>query len=176
MDCRELPGSSDNISSGDGPERAVFQEVIRLLLRDRTCWNPTDDGSSWAQPVWSPVLSRELQVRWRTTGTFMLLYLLTLGNGPEPISPMLLYLLLAGAVREGHSLDLADSEIELGTLYKLDTGIAESLRPWMVLKGTDQLTGFTRLPPQLMPLQFLLARCNYQVRMTLQYSMNATKL
>lgn len=106
----------------------------------------------------------------------MLLYLLTLGNGPEPISPMLLYLLLAGAVREGHSLDLADSEIELGTLYKLDTGIAESLRPWMVLKGTDQLTGFTRLPPQLMPLQFLLARCNYQVHMTLQYSMNATKL
>ena len=94
----------------------------------------------------------------------MLLHLLTLGNGPEPISPMLLYLLLAGASLKGNrGLCPTDSQIDLETLYKLDGGIAGALRPWMLLKESDQLSGFVGLPEPMVPMQFLLNQCNFQV-------------
>ena len=94
----------------------------------------------------------------------MLIHLLTLGNGPEPVSPMLLYLLLSAAAFKGNrELCPADSQIDLGALYELDAEIAEVLRPWMVLGESDPLTGFTGMPQAVVPVQFLLNRFDFQV-------------
>jgi hypothetical protein len=129
-------------------------------------WISSPNASGWVRPAFTPAYSPELEIRWRTTGTLILLHLLTLGNGPEPISPFLLYLLLAAASLRGkRSLCSKDALIDLGTLYHLDSGSADVLRPWMVLKESDQLSGFAngRVPPELTSIRFLLSQFNYQV-------------
>lgn len=164
---RQLTGSPQRVSSGRGPERAVLHEVIRSFLNDKAYWNYEAGESTWARPVWAPVLPRERRTRWKTMGTFLLLHLLTLGNGPEPVSPFLMYLLLTGAVHRGEEEKRpgpVDSEVDLGVLYKLDAKIADSLRPWMVLKGSDRLKGLTGRPGAAASLQSLLSQCNLQVR------------
>ena len=108
-------------------------------------------------------------MRWKTIGTLILVHLLTLGNGPEPISPFLLYLLLAAALHHGHrTLAVEDILIDLGSLYKLDHRAADILRPWMVLKETDKLSEFAsgQVPPPLMLVQGILSMCEFQVRFT----------
>lgn len=133
-------------------------------------WIASPDGSGWARPAFAPALSPECEIRWKTTGTLLLLHLLTLGNGPEPVSPFLLYLLLTAASHKGERpLFMTDALLSLGSLYQLDPEIADTLRPWMVLKETDQLSGFAgiRMPPAIMPVQILLNQCEHQVRLTL---------
>jgi hypothetical protein len=77
---------------------------------------------------------------------------------------MLFYLLLAGAAnKQQRSVSLPDSELDLGSLYKLDSNAADTLRPWMVLKNTDKLTGFAGRPGVVTPLRNLLCQCNVQV-------------
>jgi hypothetical protein len=169
--CRSKAQGSDAIvSTGDGPERAVLQQVIRLLITDPTSWTPATDDSGWVRPIFTPSLSTECQTRWKTAGTFILLHLLTLGNRPEPITPFLLYLLLASASHKGDQTLHSHTLLSLEALYQLDPGTAESLRPWMVLKETDQLSGFPsgQIPPLLTSVQNLLAQCGeYQVRPSL---------
>ena len=100
--------------------------------------------------------------------TLILVHLLTLGNGPEPISPFLLYLLTA-TLQHGHrTLAVEDVLIDLGSLYKLDHGTADILRPWMVLKETDKLSEFAsgQVPPPLMLVQGILSMCEFQVWFT----------
>ena len=159
-------GDNPQISTGEGPERATLQQVIRTLLEDQTSWISSEDGSGWVRPAFTPALSIEHQTRWKTTGTFILLHLLTLGNGPEPISPFLLYLLLAAASLDGkRRLRSKDVLIGLGSLYQLDSGSADMLRPWMVLQEMDKLSGAGgQVPPPLMLVQNILNRCEYQVR------------
>jgi hypothetical protein len=159
-------GADHNVSSGNGPEQATLQQAIQTLVTDRTSWSFSPDGSGWARPAFTPTLSLRHQARWRSVGTLMMLHLLTLGNGPEPISPYLLYLLLSAASLGGRkSLCGNDLLIGLGSLYKLDADTADILWPWMVLKETDKLSGFDGgcLPSQLMSIQSLLTQCDYQV-------------
>lgn len=168
MHRSEIPGGANmQISTGDGPERATLQQVIQVLLEDRTSWLAAQDGSGWARPAFTPALSSEHQIRWRTTGTFILIHLLTLGNGPEPVSPFLVYLLLAAAsLRGDRSLNNKDVLISLESLYQLDYGIADILRPWMVLTETDQLLGFAggQTPHPITSVQNVLNQFEYQVR------------
>jgi hypothetical protein len=164
--CSEPEGSSTIVSTGDGPERAVLQQVIQMLIEDPTLWTSATDGSGWVRPVFTPVLSLTHQIRWKTMGTFLLLHLLTLGNGPEPVSPFLLYLLLTSALPNKNPTHHAHMQLSLRSLYQLDAGTAKLLQPWMMLKETDRLSGFAGglMPPLLMPIQNLLAQSGeYQV-------------
>jgi hypothetical protein len=132
------------------------------------------DGSGWIRPIFTPVLSAAHRIRWKTTGTFLLLHLLTLGNGPEPVSPFLLYLLLTGALSDENQTPHPCTLLSLKTLYQLDPGTADALRPWMILKESDQLSGIAGgwMPPPLMSIQNLLAQCGeYQVRPDLEISL-----
>ena len=134
-----------------------------------TLWTASADGSGWVKPLFTPALSVKHQTRWKTIGTLILVHLLTLGNGPEPISPFLLYLLLAAALQHGHrTLAVEDILIDLGSLYKLDHGTADILRPWMVLKETNKLSEFAsgQVPPPLMLVQGILSMCEFQVWFT----------
>jgi hypothetical protein len=161
-------GPDHNVSSGDGPEQATLQQAIQTLVKDQTSWIFSPDGSGWARPAFTPALSLEHQARWRSVGTLILLHLLTLGNGPEPISPFLVYLLLTAASLQGQrSLCGKDLLIGLGALYQLDSATADILRSWMVLKETDKLSNFddNRIPHQVMLIQSLLVQCEYQVRL-----------
>lgn len=162
----EAQASRDIVSVGDGPERAVLQKVIQMLIEDPTSWTSGADGSGWVRPVFTPSLSTEHKIRWTTAGTFMLLHLLTLGNGPEPVSPFLLHLLLTSALGKEDQNPHPHTLPSLECLYQLDPRIADLLRPWMVLKETDQLLELTggRIPSALMSIQTLLAQCGeYQV-------------
>lgn len=173
LTCRSEFGADQLISSGHGPERGVLQQAIQMLTEDQTLWVASQDGSGWARPVFSPALSPEHELRWKTTGTLLLLHLLTLGNGPEPVSPILLYLLLtAASLRGERSLLPSDTLISLESLYQLDPGIADTLRPWMVLKETDRLSGFTgdRVHRSMMSVQSVLNQCEHQVYLTSHYS------
>lgn len=169
MHRSEAQDSGNVVSTGDGPERAIIQQAIRVLVEDPTSWT-TSDSSGWVRPIFTPSLSLEHQVRWKTAGSFLLLHLLTLGNGPEPVSPFLLYILLASALlEEGQSL-CPMTLLSLKSLHSMDPGIADTLRPWMVLKETDQLSGLTggQMHPPLMLIQNLLVQCGeYQVCPTL---------
>ena len=81
-----------------------------------------------------------------------------------------MYLLLtAASFKESRSLHQKDILISLGSLYQLDAGMADLLRPWMVLKETDQLSGFAdgRVPTPLMLVQGILSQGEYQVHTTL---------
>lgn len=158
-------GPTQGISTGDGPERATLQQAIQEVIKDSTSWLPPD-SSGWVRPAFTPTLSHEHQLRWRSTGTLLLLHLLVLGNGPEPVSPFLLYLLLTAASLQGsRSLYAEDALIGIGSLYDLDYGTADLLRPWMLLKETDKLTGFAggRIPFQVMSVQSVLSQCEFQV-------------
>lgn len=162
-------GPAREIATGNGPECATLQQAIQTIVGDKTLWTASTDGSGWVKPLFTPALSVERQTRWKTIGTLILVHLLTLGNGPEPISPFLLYLLLTAALHHGRrSLAIEDVLIDLGSLYQLDCGTAEVLRPWMVLKETDKLSGFVggRVPPPLMSVQGILSMCEFQVRFT----------
>jgi hypothetical protein len=157
------------ITAGDGPECATLQQAVRTVVGDATLWTASTDGSGWVKPLFTPALSGEHQTRWKTIGTLILVHLLTLGNGPEPISPFLLYLLLTAASHHGHrSLCAEDVLIDLGSLYELDRGTADILRPWMVLKETDKLSGFSsgQVPRPLMSVQGILSMREFQVRFT----------
>lgn len=96
----------------------------------------------------------------------MLLHFLTLGNGPEPISPFLFYLLLtAASLRNIHPLRPKDTLISLRALFELDPNVAELLRPWMVLKESDPLSAFRNQPPphSVALVQSVLNQCELQV-------------
>jgi hypothetical protein len=112
-----------------------------------------------------------------TTGTFILLHLLTLGNGPEPISPFLLYLLLTAASQKGAPPLPSDALISLETLYELDPRAADILQPWMMLKETDKLSGFGngQIPHQLASIQTILNQSEYQLRTALNGSCYSTQ-
>jgi len=85
---RDIQGRADvQITTGDGPEWATLQQVIQTLLEDQSSWLTTQDGSGWARPAFTPVLLSKHKTHWKTTGMFILLHLLTLGNGPEPKTP-----------------------------------------------------------------------------------------
>ena len=132
--CSEAPGSDAIVSAGDGPERAILQQVIQILIEDPALWTAATDGSGWIRPVFTPVLSTAHRVRWNTTGTFILLHLLTLGNGPEPISPFLLYLLLISVLSNENQTPHTHMLLSLESLYRLDASTGSTLHPWMVLK------------------------------------------
>ena len=162
-------GPAPEIATGNGPECAALQQAIQIIVGDTALWTASADGSGWVKPLFTPALSGEHQTRWKMIGTLILVHLLTLGNGPEPISPFLLYLLLTAALHHGHrTLTVEDVLIDLGSLYKLDRGTADILRPWMVLKETDKLSGFSgrQVPPPLMSVQGVLSTCEFQVRFT----------
>ena len=96
----------------------------------------------------------------------MLLHILTLANGPEPILPFLIFLLLAAASLQGErTLGQEDVLVCLGSLYWLDPGTANILHPWMVLKETDKLLGFDggQVPRSVMKIQSLLNNFEFQV-------------
>lgn len=61
---------------------------------------------------------------------------------------------------------MEDVLIDLGSLYELDRGTADILRPWMVLKETDKLSGFPggQVPRPLMLVQGILGMREFQVR------------
>lgn len=159
----EIQGGADvQITTRDGSECATLQQVIQTLLEDRTSWLATQNGSGWVRPGFTPALSSEHQIRWRTTGTFILIHLLTLGNGPEPISLFLVYLLLS--LKGEQSLGPNDVLISLASLYQLDSGTTDMLCPWMVLKETDQISGFGgQVPHPVMLVQSVLNQFEYQV-------------
>ena len=92
------------------------------------------------------------------------------------MSPFLLLLLLTSALSNENQAPHSQALLSLESLDKLDTGTADALRPWMVLKETDQLSGFTGgWTPQLLPIQNLLAQCGeYQVRLSSQFFPCAT--
>ena len=163
----EIQGGRDvQISTGDGPEQATLQRIIQILLEDQTSWVATQDSTGWARPIFTPALSPKHQARWKTTGTFILLHLLTLGNGPEPVSPFLVYLLLKAASLTGaQPLCAHDALISLGSLYQLDSEAANMLRPWMVLKESDNPSEFAtnQVPHPIMLLQSVLGQCEFQV-------------
>ena len=126
--------------------------------------------------MFTPALSPEHQLRWKSAGTLILLHLLTLGNGPEPISPFLVYLLLTGALLTGEqNICHRDALIGLGPIYQLYPEAADALRPWMVLKETDRLSGLAsgEANHALFQIQSILNRCEYQVSPAVRCSMAA---
>lgn len=126
------------MTTGDGPEWAILQQVIQTLLKDQSSWLTTQDGSGWARPAFTPALLSKHKTHWKTTGMFIFLHLLTLGNGPEPIPPFLVYLLLTTASPNGHqSPSSQDALMSLELLSQPDSGTAELLCTWMVLSETD---------------------------------------
>lgn len=136
------------------------------MIQEQSSWISSPDGSGWARPAFTPSCAPERQIRWRTTGTLILLHMLTLGNGPDPISPFLVYLLLAAASLQGQrSLCNEDTLIGLKTLYLLDSDIADTMRPWMVLRETDKISDFKggRVPHELNPIRSLLNQFEFQV-------------
>ena len=129
-------------------------------------WIPSRDGSGWAKPAFTPDLSPKHKTCWRTAGTLMLLHILTLANGPKPISPFLIFLLLAAASLQGErTLGQEDVLVCLGSLYQLDPRTANILRPWMVLKETDKLSGFDggQVLCSVMTIQSLLNNFEFQI-------------
>jgi hypothetical protein len=94
----------------------------------------------WYVPQVSPVLDESTLPLWRAYGTLIVLYVITLGTGPDPVSPFLVYLLLAQA-SYGQSRPLADSDLELSLEFvnQLDDKLAEEIAPWMCLDHTTNL-------------------------------------
>lgn len=165
IDFSEYGGRENgDVATGHGPERAVLQRAIQILITEETLWT-RPDSAGHVRPVFTPSVSQEHMIRWRTTGTFILLHLLTLGNGPEPISPFLMYLLLAAASSERKHPTAADALISLQSLYELDSGASETLRPWMLLKASDDISrcGTGQIPRQVATIQHLLATFDLQV-------------
>jgi hypothetical protein len=128
-------------------------------------WTAAPDSSGWVRPAFTLSFCREHEIRWRTTGSLILIHLLTLGNGPEPISPFLVYLLLAAASRQDKSLVAGDALISLGSLHELDAGISKAVQPWMLLKASDDILALSdsQARPQIASIQFLLAAFDLQV-------------
>jgi len=129
------------------------------MVDDFSLWK---HGETWSFPICAPVINPETELRWTTYGSLCLIHLLTLGAGPDPVSPFLIYLLLISATKRGVGLvDARDMNISLQSIRDLDQASADILKVWMHLKHTDNLHSMEYTPPS--PLSTFLARFEYQV-------------
>lgn len=113
-------------SSGLGVERSTFEFGLAQFTSDPTlCVNV----GSYVVPSFPAVHTVEVLRRWTSQGVFYALYLLYFQTAPVPLSPFFLLAVMAGPA----ALD----QLRLGEISAFDPELADTLRPWFDLDGTQ---------------------------------------
>ena len=107
---------------GPGPRRETIRTAVRCIVEDKALWKP---HGNWYIPSWhlstnSIPIERRNQLR--AHGCLALLQILTDNNGPHPISPILLLMILG--TRNMLSPDPSFFGI-------LDPALYSQLKPWL---------------------------------------------
>jgi hypothetical protein len=122
---------------GNGVERAVLNEAVRLLLGNDDYWRG-EDGFRHPAPV--PFVEPPARPQLVLTGTVFAIYFLTFGLAPPDLSPFVFYLLCASAmIPEGKRVDVRNVDFSLELIAEFDEDSAEFLAPLLSMKVTDSI-------------------------------------
>lgn len=117
---------------GDGPRRSAFRKALRIMVGKENYWNEMGDTMV---PDASPVTDRRY---WQVAGGLLALVVLA-GDSPHPVSPAVVYALLANV----HQLSdpTVPMDLSLGFISQLESSKAAALLPWMIIPpGEDWRT------------------------------------
>jgi hypothetical protein len=122
---------------GNGVERAVLNEAVRILLRNDNYWRG-EDGFRHPAPV--PFVEPPARPQLVLTGAVFAIYFLTFGLAPPGLSPFVFYLLCASAmIPEGERVDVRNVDFSLELIAEFDEDSAEFLAPLLSMKVTDSV-------------------------------------
>ncbi|KAM6499074.1 hypothetical protein JOM56_004582 [Amanita muscaria] len=101
----QIQGNQSEGSTGIGPVREVYDTALSLRIRDEKRWSPSTTGGYHTVNLCSnPAMEdKSLALEYKVDGMLFALYLITVGVGPDPISPFVLY---AACVDDVESMEL----------------------------------------------------------------------
>ncbi|KAM6489605.1 hypothetical protein JOM56_014927 [Amanita muscaria] len=101
----QIQGNQSEGSTGIGPVREVYDTALLLRIRDEKRWSPSTTGGYHTVNLCSnPAMEdKSLALEYKVDGMLFALYLITVGVGPDPISPFVLY---AACVDDVESMEL----------------------------------------------------------------------
>ncbi|KAM6495119.1 hypothetical protein JOM56_009742 [Amanita muscaria] len=101
----QIQGNQSEGSTGIGPVREVYDTALSLRIRDEKWWSPSTTGGYHTINLCSnPAMEdKSLALEYKVDGMLFALYLITVGVGPDPISPFVLY---AACVDDVESMEL----------------------------------------------------------------------
>ncbi|KAM6494941.1 hypothetical protein JOM56_009564 [Amanita muscaria] len=88
-----IQGNQQEGSTGIGPIREVYDTALSLRIKDEKRWSASTTGGYHTVNLCSnPAMEdRSLALEYKVDGMMFALYLITVGVGPDPISPFVLY-------------------------------------------------------------------------------------
>ncbi|KAM6497898.1 hypothetical protein JOM56_005846 [Amanita muscaria] len=100
-----IQGNQQEGSTGIGPIREVYDTALSLRIKDEKRWSASTTGGYHTVNLCSnPAMEdRSLALEYKVDGMMFALYLITVGVGPDPISPFVLY---AASVDDIESMQL----------------------------------------------------------------------
>ncbi|KAM6495105.1 hypothetical protein JOM56_009728 [Amanita muscaria] len=128
-----IEGNPDITTTGLGPVREVYDTALSLRITDGTRWAASTTGGYHTIHLCdNPDLEEEdVALEYMVDGLLFALYLITVGVGPDPISP---FVLLAASAKDIQDVELPQDYV-LGMIP--DEATAEGLREVYHFKPND---------------------------------------
>jgi len=135
--------SNHNISTGNGPIRAVLRAGVHKIIERFPIFGLRGD---FYHPIFFPVMSSCRTNAFWIAGVWSAIHMMMLHLAPDPISPWLLYAAACG--RDGFPTDI-------GYIRALDPFSATVLEPWFSFNATDTLGDDMTGPIQQLLIAYL---------------------